>query len=60
MQDEDFTEDTGRPSKTKQKEDMHELRDLGAELVELSEAGHTAAGDDNDAFTDVVVRFVGS
>ena len=31
-----------------------------AELVELSEAGHTAAGDDNDAFTDVVVRFVGS
>jgi pimeloyl-ACP methyl ester carboxylesterase len=30
----------------------------GAELVELSEAGHTAAGDDNDAFTDVVVRFV--
>ena len=37
MQDEDFTEDTGRPSKTKQKEEaMHELRDLGAELVELS------------------------
>ena len=36
MQDEDFTEDTGRPSKTKQKEVMHELRDLGAELVELS------------------------
>ena len=36
MQDEDFTEDTGRPSKTKQKEGMHELRDLGAELVELS------------------------
>ena len=36
MQDEDFTEDTGRPSKTKQKEAMHELRDLGAELVELS------------------------
>ena len=31
-----------------------------AELVELSAAGHTAAGDDNDAFTDVVVRFVGS
>lgn len=30
-----------------------------AEFVELSEAGHTAAGDDNDAFTDVVVRFVG-
>ena len=29
-----------------------------AELVELSDAGHTAAGDDNDAFTDVVVRFV--
>ena len=36
MHDEDFTEDTGRPSKTKQKEAMHELRDLGAELVELS------------------------
>lgn len=36
MQDEDFTEDTSRPSKTKQKEVMHELRDLGAELVELS------------------------
>lgn len=29
-----------------------------AEFVELSDAGHTAAGDDNDAFTDVVVRFV--
>jgi pimeloyl-ACP methyl ester carboxylesterase len=29
-----------------------------AEFVELSAAGHTAAGDDNDAFTDVVVRFV--
>ena len=36
MQEEDFTENTGRPSKTKQKEAMHELRDLGAELVELS------------------------
>lgn len=30
----------------------------GAEFVELSEAGHTAAGDDNDAFSDVVVQFV--
>jgi pimeloyl-ACP methyl ester carboxylesterase len=29
-----------------------------AELVELTDAGHTAAGDDNDAFSDVVVRFV--
>ena len=29
-----------------------------AEFVELSDAGHTAAGDDNDAFTDVVVQFV--
>jgi len=29
-----------------------------AEFVELSDAGHTAAGDDNDAFTEVVVRFV--
>jgi pimeloyl-ACP methyl ester carboxylesterase len=30
-----------------------------AEFVELSEAGHTAAGDDNDAFSEVVVQFVG-
>ena len=30
-----------------------------AEFVELSGAGHTAAGDDNDAFTEVVVRFIG-
>ena len=29
-----------------------------AEFVELSNAGHTAAGDDNDAFSDVVVEFV--
>ena len=29
-----------------------------AEFVELPQAGHTAAGDDNDAFTDAVVRFV--
>ena len=29
-----------------------------AEFVELSNAGHTAAGDDNDAFTDTVVAFV--
>jgi ribosome-associated protein len=36
MHDEDFSEDNGRPSKTKRKEAMHELRDLGAELVELS------------------------
>jgi pimeloyl-ACP methyl ester carboxylesterase len=28
-----------------------------AEFVELSHAGHTAAGDDNDAFSDVVVKF---
>ncbi|WP_419866404.1 alpha/beta fold hydrolase [Mycobacterium kyorinense] len=28
-----------------------------AEFVELTGAGHTAAGDDNDAFSDVVVRF---
>jgi pimeloyl-ACP methyl ester carboxylesterase len=28
-----------------------------AEFVELSNAGHTAAGDDNDAFTDTVVTF---
>ncbi|HUH67740.1 MAG TPA: alpha/beta hydrolase [Mycobacterium sp.] len=29
-----------------------------AEFVELSDAGHTAAGDDNDAFTDAVVNFI--
>jgi pimeloyl-ACP methyl ester carboxylesterase len=29
-----------------------------AEFAELSNAGHTAAGDDNDAFSDVVVDFV--
>jgi pimeloyl-ACP methyl ester carboxylesterase len=31
-----------------------------AEFVELGGAGHTAAGDDNDAFSDAVVRFVRS
>lgn len=36
MQEDDFAEDSTRPSKTKQKEAMHALRDLGAELVELS------------------------
>ena len=29
-----------------------------AEFVELAQAGHTAAGDDNDAFSEVVVQFV--
>ncbi len=29
-----------------------------AESVELSDAGHTAAGDDNDAFTEAVVSFI--
>lgn len=29
-----------------------------AEFVELSGAGHTAAGDDNDAFSEVVVEFI--
>lgn len=29
-----------------------------AELIELPGAGHTAAGDDNDAFTEAVVEFV--
>lgn len=29
-----------------------------AEFIELPEAGHTAAGDDNDAFSDAVVTFV--
>lgn len=31
-----------------------------AQFVELSDAGHTAAGDDNDAFSDAVVEFVTS
>jgi pimeloyl-ACP methyl ester carboxylesterase len=30
----------------------------GAEFTELADAGHTAAGDDNDAFSEVVVQFV--
>jgi pimeloyl-ACP methyl ester carboxylesterase len=30
----------------------------GVDFVELSRAGHTAAGDDNDAFSEAVVRFV--
>ncbi|MBU3707445.1 MAG: alpha/beta hydrolase [Mycobacterium sp.] len=29
-----------------------------AEFVELSDAGHTAAGDDNDAFSEAMVEFV--
>ncbi len=29
-----------------------------ADFIELSDAGHTAAGDDNDAFTGVVVEFL--
>ena len=36
MQDEDFSDSSARPSKTKKKEAMHELQDLGSELVELS------------------------
>jgi len=32
----------------------------GARFVELSGAGHTAAGDDNDAFSAAVVEFVSS
>jgi len=36
MHDEDFTDSHERPSKTKQKAAMHELQDLGAELVGLS------------------------
>lgn len=36
MQDDTYPEDQVRPSKTKQKEAMHALRDLGGELVELS------------------------
>jgi len=36
MHDEEFTEPEQRPSKTRRKEAMHELQDLGAALVELS------------------------
>ena len=36
MHEEDFTESTSRPSKTKQKAAMHELQDLGEQLVKLS------------------------
>ena len=36
MHDEDFPDNGERPSKTRQKEAMHELQALGAELVELS------------------------
>jgi ribosome-associated protein len=36
MHDEDFPDSSERPSKTRQKKAMHELRDLGAELVGLS------------------------
>jgi len=34
------------------------LSKVPAEFVELSDAGHTAAGDDNDAFSEAVVSFV--
>jgi pimeloyl-ACP methyl ester carboxylesterase len=34
------------------------LKVPGVQFVELSEAGHTAAGDDNDAFSAAVVEFV--
>lgn len=34
------------------------LSKVHAEFVELSDAGHTAAGDDNDAFSEAVVSFV--
>lgn len=36
MHDEEFNEAEQRPSKTRRKEEMHELQDLGAALVELS------------------------
>ena len=36
MNDEDFSDEDLRPSKTKRKEAMHELQSLGTELVELS------------------------
>jgi ribosome-associated protein len=36
MHDEEFTEPEQRPSKTRRKEEMHELQDLGAALVDLS------------------------
>jgi pimeloyl-ACP methyl ester carboxylesterase len=34
------------------------LAKVPAEFVELADAGHTAAGDDNDAFSEAVVSFV--
>lgn len=34
------------------------LAKVPAEFVELADAGHTAAGDDNDAFSQAVVSFV--
>ena len=36
MHDADFSDSNERPSKTRQKKAMHELRDLGADLVGLS------------------------
>ena len=36
----------------------HFLAHQVLQFVELSDAGHTAAGDDNDAFSDAVVQFV--
>jgi ribosome-associated protein len=36
MHDEELNEPGQRPSKTRRKEEMHELQDLGAALVELS------------------------
>lgn len=36
MHDEEFNDPDQRPSKTRRKEEMHELQDLGAALVELS------------------------
>ncbi len=50
----------GRLSDVVSEEGVRDFLDKvpSAEFVELSDAGHTAAGDDNDAFSEVVVQFV--
>jgi pimeloyl-ACP methyl ester carboxylesterase len=50
----------GRLSEVVSEEGVKDFLDKvpSAEFVELSDAGHTAAGDDNDAFSEVVVQFV--
>ncbi|OZG28022.1 alpha/beta hydrolase [Williamsia sp. 1138] len=51
----------GQLSDVVSEESVRHFLDLvpDAEFVELTGAGHTAAGDDNDAFTTAVIDFVG-